>query len=291
VDALRRSRRAEPQPAEDEGLDEVLLAAIAKARAAYPGLRPSDDALLATIRARIVAEPDPWATARELALEDLVLASACAAGDPVALRAVEAEHQADVRATLRRRGLRDLDLDEAEQLVRAELFAPRDGQPPRIAGYSGRGRLRGYLRAVAGRVALRVIAARRIGETLDDAAPMDPGDLELDLLKRRYGVAFHDAFQAAFAALSAEDRFTLKQRFAKGLGVAEVGALLGVHATTASRRIADARARLVAGTREQMTTALGVGRAEASSLMRLIHREVEVTLTTGALQLDDALSG
>jgi RNA polymerase sigma-70 factor (ECF subfamily) len=62
--------------------------------------------------------------------------------------------------------------------------------------------------------------------------------------------------------------------------VVELGALYGVHASTASRRVTEARDRLVAATRDVMMKRCNLGRAEVSSILRLIQSEIDLSLST-----------
>jgi RNA polymerase sigma-70 factor (ECF subfamily) len=107
-------------------------------------------------------------------------------------------------------------------------------------------------------------------------------DLELGYLKRRYAATFQEAFREALAAIPTKDRLLLKQRLRHHLSLEDMGAIYAVHASTVSRRVAEARERLVAETRDAMMRRLNVGRAEVSSILRLIYSEVDVTLSTVA---------
>jgi RNA polymerase sigma-70 factor (ECF subfamily) len=62
--------------------------------------------------------------------------------------------------------------------------------------------------------------------------------------------------------------------------VTELGVLHGVHASTISRWVTDARSRLVAGTRSAMMRRLRLGGPEVSSILRLIHSEIDISLST-----------
>ena len=264
-------------------LDEALNEALRRARAAFTTLLSDDACLTEALRARVRDQPDPLAALAALEVPELVLADACARGDAGALAILEQRYLPDVRATFARVGLRDADVDEAEQLLRAELLIPVGGKGARIAGYAGRSHLRGYLRAIGGRIALRLVKRRRVDEPLDSQAQAVGGDdLEIAFLKKTYGAVFNAAFRVALAELPGADRLLLTQRLVHALSLADLGALHGVHLSTMSRRVSDARARLVDATREEMMRRLGATRAEVSSLLRLIHSQMEITLSSVA---------
>ncbi len=271
---------------DEAGFDAAVRAALAGARRAFPTLGASDERLAAALRARLEGEEDPLAALAAMHVDEVVLADAGALGDPEAIAVLEARYLPEVRAALGRVGLRDAALDDAAQLVREALLVSSGGRPPRLAGYAGRGPLGGWLCAIAMRKGIALRRSERGHDRFDDDAhagavgAIGADDLELAYLKKTYGVAFKEAFSVAFAALPTSDRVLLKQRLASGMSVAAIGALHGVHASTISRWVADARERLVAATRDEMMRRLGAGRAEVSSLLRLIQSEVDITLTT-----------
>jgi len=168
------------------------------------------------------------------------------------------------------------------------MFVAAPGRPAGITGYAGRGSLRGWLNAVSARIALRA-TGRAIPElfdeaSLDHATEQDP---ELDYLRRVYGEAFQKAFREALAGLSARQRLLLRQRFRHQLGIDEMGRLYGVHHSTVSRWVTEARERLVGRIRETMMAQFNLGRPELSSVMRLIDSEVDLTLSSVAPDAGD----
>lgn len=236
----------------------------ARGRAAHPDLEVDAAAFVAHLEALAGAE----------AIEDLYLAFAAANGVPLAIERVAAMISA-LRPALGKLGLGASDQDEALQLVRAELLTG----PAKIAGYSGRGSLEGWLRSVVVRKGLRLIEQRPRAQPLGELPASISDDIELAYLKRTYGEAFRSAFQRAIDSLPVEDRLLLKQRFRHALGVVELGALHGVNPGTISRRVAATCRRLADATRAIMTDDLGIARTEMSSVMRLIESQLEITLS------------
>jgi RNA polymerase sigma-70 factor (ECF subfamily) len=265
----------------DDALDAALAAALAAAHAAWPAL-PIADARFAEHLADLVRDAPAVAGALgQLHIADVYLSLACAEANPDALAILERDYLADVRPTLSRMGLTASAIDETLQVMRAELLAPRPDAAPRILRYGGRGHLRGWLRSVAARTGLRSLQASGRHDELDEGNHATPaGDLELAYMKKTYGEVFHRGFAAALAALATDDRLLLKQRFRHQLTVEELGALHSVHAGTISRWVAAARDRLVKATRAEMMRELGVGRADVSSILRLIHSELDITLSS-----------
>jgi hypothetical protein len=77
-----------------------------------------------------------------------------AEGDPAAIAAFESHLGADAVRALAKLGVRGPAADEIQQRVRHKLFVPADGAEPKIAGYTGRGPLRAWLRALTAHEAL-----------------------------------------------------------------------------------------------------------------------------------------
>jgi RNA polymerase sigma-70 factor (ECF subfamily) len=254
-----------------------LRAAMARARAAWPGVLLSDEAFVEGLGARV--KDASLEALHALHVEDVYLAFACAAGDAHAVAELDRVFVPEIRSTLSRMGLAPSVRDETLQVMREELFV---GARPAIANYTGRGQLRRWLRAVAARTGLRVARQGAGHAELHESTPdLGREDMEITFLKRKYGGTFREAFTEALGNMEAKERLLLKQRFRHHLSIEDLGALHGVHASTVSRWVSDARLRLVTATRERMMERLKIGRAEVSSILRLIQSELEVTLSTG----------
>src|SRR5262249_54950430 len=139
--ALRKKcvgRRAILVPMTRRGSDRVAQA-LAEARAAWPRVRFDEARFAARLAEQIATEGDLDHAA------DLLLATACAAGDPAAHAALEEHYLADVPAALGRfRPSRDF-VREVLQALRTKLLVSTTGAP-KIAEYSGRGPLAAWIR-------------------------------------------------------------------------------------------------------------------------------------------------
>jgi RNA polymerase sigma-70 factor (ECF subfamily) len=148
---------------------------------------------------------------------------------------------------------------------------------PKIAEYSGRGELAGWVRAVALRIALRLMR-RPKGEIVADTAlvalPSPQGDLELEFLKKTYAAEFDAAVREAFAGLEVRERLVLREYFGHGLTVHEIGDLHRVGKSTAARWVGAARDALVKGTRDELMKRLHVDKPEVASILRLIESQL-----------------
>lgn len=213
---------------------------------------------------------------RGLRIEELALARACAAGSEPAWDAFLVRYRAKlyeaaygmVRDEVRARELADS--------LYAELYGTetRDGQRiSKLAYYTGRGSLEGWLRAVLAQQHVNSYRRTRREVSLEEKtedgmqfAASDPqpagGDARL--------VAATDE---ALAGLSAEERFILAAYYLDGRRLAEIGRMLGVHESTVSRKLE----RIAAGVRIAVVDALlrrGMSRAQAEEALETDVRDL-----------------
>jgi RNA polymerase sigma-70 factor (ECF subfamily) len=254
---------------------------IAGARAAWPQIAVDEERFRAYVGERSEAgEP-----LLELSLDDLYLACGCALGDAEAIRLFEAHFIVEIDTVLRHMRLEPALLDEIKQLVRDKVLI---GAPPKIADYSGRGALRGWLRAVATRTALDALRKQARSpsseEELYRTIPAATDDPETAALRRRYAAEFADAFRRSFAALTARERLLLKRHFVDGLSTEQLGALHSVHRVTVLRWISQALEQLASRAEELLLERLRLPRSEYQSLVRLVRSQLDLSL--GSLLLD-----
>src|SRR5262249_30568597 len=112
---------------------------------------------------------------------------------------------------------------------------------------------------------------------LDQLAPGVP-DPQLAYLQQHYGAQFRAAFGDAVASLPPRARNLLRHSVLDGLGIDQIAAIYHVHRATAARQLKQARATLVAATRDRMRAALGIGETELDSIFRVLVSMANVTL-------------
>jgi RNA polymerase sigma-70 factor (ECF subfamily) len=263
-------------------LDEELRRVVALAHAAWPGLRLPPATFLPYVAARLPPGRDPAASLGELHAGDLYLACACAAGREDALALFETHFLSEVASYLGREAATSDVAAEVRQLLRQRLFVAEGPAPPKIASYSGRGPLGGWLRMTAIRVARNLRRTEKGHRPIDGDGALQlraPGrDPELAYLTRRYSREFRAAFQKVLAELGPDERTILRLYFLDGLTVRALGELYHVNASTVSRRIAQAREKIRAETRRLLAGQLAVGPAELDSVLRLVDTQLELSL-------------
>ncbi len=214
------------------------------------------------------------------AIAALYLTCACLRGVAPALKAFETHYLPDIRKAAARAGL---DADQTRELAQAlleELLVGKKGGRPTLGEYRGKGDLRGWLRVVATREAVRM--KKRAGKPGDDLDRLEAraadGDPELFYMKEIYRDAFRAAFRAGAASLSDRDKQILRQHAIEGRSIDEIGAAYGVHRATAARWVQAARENLLSAVRREFKRQANVGQAELASVLKLVESRLDVTL-------------
>jgi RNA polymerase sigma-70 factor (ECF subfamily) len=252
------------------------------ARAAWPDVDVGEAEFQAYVTERMDSAK-AVGTHAALRTNDLYLACACARGDGAALATFERAFFEEIPRAMKRARASQLPArDELAQVVRHKLFVAEAGARPKIAEYGGRGDLRGWFRVLLSRMILNY--ATRPSPELPFEEDLIVGLLgasnppDLGVSDESYRRAFRDAFPSAFADLSDRDRSLLRYAFGEGLTVEAIGALYGVHKTTAGRWVVRAHNALLDGVRAAVMTRLGIGEDEYASVLRRIHSRLELSL-------------
>lgn len=215
-------------------------------------------------------------------LDDLFLACAASRGDPGAIATVEAQHFDALRAAISRAQPRATDVEDLLQGIRARLFSARPGEVGAIGRFTGRGPLAAWLRIVGARHATSARRKRTESPTADglDLLP-DEGaraDPELAYLSNAVRPVFHTALQAAVASLEVEDRNILRYYYVHDLSIDQIGAIYGLHRTSAFRRIRRARGLLVERTRSELKRTCAATTSELDSVLRAVESGIDVSI-------------
>ncbi len=262
------------------GLEEALSGLVRTAREAWPQLGMDAGAFLAHVAERLPPTGDAGEVLASLRADGLFLAFTCARGDARALEALDAHVLSQLGTWLPREP--PARVDELRQLLRQRLLVPAAGGPPKLASYSGRGPLEQWVRAVALRLHIDQQRATPRELPLEEApaalAERLGADPELAFIRERHQEDFRGAFRAALGRLEARERNLLRLHHVHGLSMDEVSATLQAPRSTVARWIARARERLLALTREELTSRLGLTPDELDSLLRLVRSQLDVSL-------------
>ena len=201
----------------------------------------------------------------KLQADDLCLIVACEQGNQKAWTDLVERFSATVRSAARSASSNEEGAEDLAQSIWAELHGLRlrdDGKPAgKLAYYSGRGSLAGWLRAVVAQLAIdqhrkqsrlvqteedsdfdRIIQHGREETTWSGHGVV--ANPELQISTKLAGAQMQKALAESVKQMSAEDRLLVKLYYFDGLRLREAGAVLGVHEATASRRLTRIHAEL-----------------------------------------------
>lgn len=262
-----------------DDLEGLLQSGWEQAQAAWPALAVPLDAWMNAV-ASALDESSTLQSLRELHVADLFLAQACALGDPQAIAAFESTCRDAIEGSLRTLGLADDVIADVAQDVRHKLLVADQG-PPKIASFSGRASLKTWTRTVATRTAvsrLRKKTEEAADDAVLDALPAVADGPDAQHFRAKYGTELKASFEEAMASLDPQQRNVLRHHYVDSLTIDEIGALYGVHKTTAFRWLEAARATLAKRTQNGFRARIRATPSEMQSIVRLLESNVELSL-------------
>jgi RNA polymerase sigma-70 factor (ECF subfamily) len=219
-----------------------------------------------------------------LKLDELALAHGCAAGNQHAWDVFLTKYRESIYQAARSITRNESTGRELADSLYAELYGigPAEERRSKLALYSGRGSLAGWLRMVLSQSFVNQIrAGKRLvsieeeeeehGTQFAAAAPesVAPADPRLK-----------EAVDQVLGELSAEERFLLSSYFLDGRRLAEIGRTLGVHESTISRKME----KLLGEVRKRLRKALerrGMSRRQAEEALEVDVRDLELDVAAG----------
>jgi RNA polymerase sigma-70 factor (ECF subfamily) len=260
-------------------------------------------ARLQTSAARSVASGDPTEVSEFLErvrADELCLAMACERGDENAWRDFDVAFRQTLTSAARTLTKDEAEAEDLAQSLYGELYGIRveaelDGRRvSKLAHYSGRGSLGGWLRAVVYQSFIdRKRQSARL-EQVEDAAEFDrlvthatntpalaaqnghlasahtrrPDEIEDERLR----LMTEEAMRDAFASLAARDRLLLNHYYFDEMTLREIGLLMNVHEATISRWLARTQQTVRKKTEEVLQRKYGLRRAEITECLQLAAR-------------------
>jgi RNA polymerase sigma-70 factor (ECF subfamily) len=267
-----------------------LEARLAEAAAEHPGLTVDAAQFLGHLGRQV--DPGSGSPLTGLHIADAYLAFAGGRGDAVAVTRLRTRFGADVDRALSRALSTGLSADELRQRAWVKLLADGADNAPHIRKYGGRGSLQGWIRVVVSRMAVDLLRSKG-GQREQAVAPQllaeigrtDP-DPQFEMLRDRYRDEVQAAMEDAFSALSDKDRRLLRGHLVERLNIDDLGAMFGVHRTTAARWVHKARSNLLDGAHAALRTRVGAGEQTVRSLVQMVRSQID--LSVGRLLASDA---
>jgi RNA polymerase sigma-70 factor (ECF subfamily) len=265
-----------------EDLGTKLAAILASAHAAWPKIAAMPSVFMEHLARHARSSGAPAAFLESVHGNDLYLACAVGRHDRAALAYFEEHFMARVpEYVLRVRVGRDV-VDEVQQKLRELLVMGRD-DGPKIAEYSGKGALGGWLRVAAVRTALNHLrspsqTAASDHEATDDAIAVG-ADPELAYVKEHARELLSDAFKRVRAGLDAKERTILRLHYIDGLTMDQLARLYKTPRSTIARRVAEARAEILRATESLLRDERRLSPSAVASLIRQAKSQLHVTIS------------
>ncbi len=200
----------------------------------------------------------------EIRADDLCLIVACENGNEKAWEDLVANFDATVKSAARKMSANAEDAEDLAGSIWAELYGLRQdaegNKKSKLAYYSGRGSLAGWLRAVVSQLAVdefrkqskfvQIEESRDFENLAEDASLNSNNDLVVHhesnpeelLTEKQTSADVSAALQTAIASLDDEDRLILKLYYFDDLKLKDIAATFGYHEATASRKLVRVQA-------------------------------------------------
>ena len=222
-----------------------------------------------------------------LRIDELALARACAAGENSAWEIFLTRYREKLYLSAFRIAREDSAARELADTLYADLYgtSTREGERvSKLASYSGRGSLEGWLRTVLAQeyvnryrrtkrlVSLDEESEEGVQFRAPDPEPATPADNRLAR-----------ATDAVLAELPADERMILSAYYLDGRTLAEIARMLGVHESTISRKLD----KLAKSLRKQIVAALtkdGMSRRQAEEALEVDVRDLQVDIRRSLAQ-------
>ena len=240
----------------------------------------------------------------EIRADDLCLILACERGDEKAWEDLVANFDSTVKSAARKISPNAEDAEDLASSIWAELYGLRrdaDGnKKSKLAYYSGRGSLAGWLRAVVGQLAVdqfrkqskyvQIEEDREFDNLASEAADHDNGHMshvdnpEEEFAKGAAESDVSEALASAVAALDAEERLILKLYYFDDLKLKDIAATFGYHEATASRKLTRVQHEIRKGVEKALMARHGWSQTE-------VKRHLSDTATGLGMNLETMFAG
>lgn len=273
-------------------VDELLAELHARGGCEKIGLtRESFAIILLEVGAKHASESATGAEIRtfllSLRVDELALARACAAGNNSAWEIFLTRYREKLYLSALRIAREDSAARELADTLYADLYGTntREGQRvSKLASYTGRGSLEGWLRTVLAQEYVNRYRRTRRMVSLDEESEegvqfQAPEPEPLPTADSRLAQATDEAL----AALSAEDRTILSVYYLDGRTLAEIARMLGLHESTISRKVD----KLAKALRKQILANLGrrgMSRRQAEEALDVDVRDLQVNIRQALAQ-------
>jgi RNA polymerase sigma-70 factor (ECF subfamily) len=253
---------AKHQQTVDDAISYLISRAADRRGLGADDLRPRVETALGKYLFAEGVDPDRNAIKQfvdEIRADDLCLIIACEKGDEKAWEYLVANFDSTVKSAARKISPNSDDADDLASSIWAELYGLRQdaegNKKSKLAYYSGRGSLAGWLRAVVSQLAIdeyrkqsrfvQVEENREFENLAEESSNHTGSDMVVQHAENPEELLTTEqttrdvslALKHAIEQLEAEDRLVMKLYYFDDLKLKEIGAMFGYHEATASRKV------------------------------------------------------
>ncbi|MGE0791032.1 MAG: sigma-70 family RNA polymerase sigma factor [Sandaracinaceae bacterium] len=219
-------------------------------------------------------------------MSDLYLACACLARVPGAAEALEASVMRDVPPAVARVRRGAEFTEEVLSELRIELLVGVRDKPPALERYRGRGPLRSFVLVMAMRRAVdrtrdpNLRRDQNAARDRNEEIPFDGTGADRQQIRRELKAPVERALKDALARLDPDMQEILRLHFVEGVSAQEIAKRRGVHRSTATRWINEAREAVFKDVQARLTSELQLAPGEFDSFARAFADGLDLTLNT-----------
>jgi RNA polymerase sigma-70 factor (ECF subfamily) len=250
----------------------------------------------------------------DMRADDICLIIACEKGDERAWEYLVANFDTTVKSAARKISSNNEDAEDLASSIWAELYGLRQdaegNKKSKLAYYSGRGSLAGWLRAVVSQLAIdqfrkqsrfvQIEENREFENLAEDASNHSDGNRivhhadnpEEIFTAEQTSEDVSKALKIAIESLDAEDRLVMKLYYFDDLKLKEIAAMFGYHEATASRKLVRIQSEIRKNVEKKLRERHGWSETEvkrylsetASKLGITVEKLFAAMLVLGSLQ-------
>ena len=220
----------------------------------------------------------------EIRADDLCLIIACEKGDEKAWEYLVANFDSTVKSAARKISQNNDDAEDLASSIWAELYGLRQdaegNKKSKLAYYSGRGSLAGWLRAVVSQLAVDEYRKQSRFVQVEENREFENLAEESSNNSDNHNIVHHAdnpeelltaeqtsrdvslALKEAVAALNAEDRLVMKLYYFDDLRLKEIATMFGYHEATASRKLVRIQSDIRKSVEKKLRTQHGWNESE-----------------------------
>jgi len=245
----------------------------------------------------------------EIRADDLCLIIACEKGDEKAWEDLVANFDSTVKSAARKISSNNEDAEDLASSIWAELYGLRqdaDGnKKSKLAYYSGRGSLAGWLRAVVSQLAVdqyrkqskyvqieetrefEILAEESTNHSGNSSVIHHAENPEELLTEKQTAEDVSTALRAAIEALEPEDKLILKLYYFDDLKLKDIAQIFGYHEATASRKLVRIQSEIRKAVEKELKKSHGWSDSEVKKYLADAASKLGVSLDKmlGALML------